>query len=381
MDWLFPKDIHEITFEDLKKRLTDMPEGLYVEYKGPETIDDQATIAKEIAAFANTYGGWLFVGIEEDPENENKPKPDGWHGVAKNDADVDRIQQIASDHLSPGPYVAAAPVKLSEDDKDSDAILAIRVEESDDAPLIRRQDGRVYRRTGAISKPVDYVKDRAELDRLYDKGLRGREKVRQLAARHDNGRRLVEHQYQQYWKRKQALQHPRAYVYALCYPLTAGFRIDGLFARVERPIDVVLEASNSFQEFLHDGVQCTWWYPDQYTVSCLTSGGHEAVQVDSYGHFAKSTLLPQPVKGFNLDHVKSIASICSEVYAKYGYWGRVQLEFSLGRTLLQNEEPLRVSITVDAHLERVMAAAELRKLSIEKLKSEAARALGERDSP
>ena len=47
-----------ITTESLKT-LCDVSEGWYVEYK--EKVPNPSSIAKSISAFANTYGGWLFM--------------------------------------------------------------------------------------------------------------------------------------------------------------------------------------------------------------------------------------------------------------------------------------------------------------------------------
>jgi len=190
MDWLFPEPIHEITIEGLKDRLRDVPEGLYVEYKGAETIGQTDDIAKAIAAFANTHGGWLFLGIEEDTNNDNRPKEDGFCGIRMADAETQRMYHIATDHLDPGPQIAVAAVALS-DAEASNRIIAIHVAESDDPPLIRRKDGRVYVRTGNTSRPVDYIKNRVELEGLYDKATRNANIVSERLARHKRGDTLI----------------------------------------------------------------------------------------------------------------------------------------------------------------------------------------------
>ncbi|HSO41621.1 MAG TPA: ATP-binding protein [Rhodospirillales bacterium] len=54
-------------FNDLECKdlvaLRDATEGWYVEYK--EELPIAKKIAKSISSFANSYGGWLFYGIEE----------------------------------------------------------------------------------------------------------------------------------------------------------------------------------------------------------------------------------------------------------------------------------------------------------------------------
>ena len=54
----------ELDANDLST-LVDIPEGWFVEYKRDPCLPK--VYAKEASAFANTHGGWLFVGLEEDP--------------------------------------------------------------------------------------------------------------------------------------------------------------------------------------------------------------------------------------------------------------------------------------------------------------------------
>ena len=57
------KHIHELTPEDLAI-LESIPEGWFIEYKGGAISSKD--YGKEVAAFANTHGGWIFVGLDED---------------------------------------------------------------------------------------------------------------------------------------------------------------------------------------------------------------------------------------------------------------------------------------------------------------------------
>ena len=58
----FDKPIKDLNPHDLTVLKT-VNEGWYVEYKR-EMVNPMA-LAKAISAFANTYGGWLFLGIQE----------------------------------------------------------------------------------------------------------------------------------------------------------------------------------------------------------------------------------------------------------------------------------------------------------------------------
>src|SRR5271166_1900473 len=63
----FSRDVDELQTSDLTVLKT-VPEGWYIEYK--EMFPDQGSVAKSFSAFANTYGGWLFYGIQESPDGK-----------------------------------------------------------------------------------------------------------------------------------------------------------------------------------------------------------------------------------------------------------------------------------------------------------------------
>ena len=58
----FSKNLEALEAKDLDA-LKSVAEGWYVEYKSQPI--KQAEFAKHIAAFANQYGGFLFIGVKE----------------------------------------------------------------------------------------------------------------------------------------------------------------------------------------------------------------------------------------------------------------------------------------------------------------------------
>ena len=72
----FGKIIREIDTGDLST-LRDVSEGWYVEYKSE--VPDAPSIAKSISALANTYGGWIFYGIDETDSSEKKGRQFYWY--------------------------------------------------------------------------------------------------------------------------------------------------------------------------------------------------------------------------------------------------------------------------------------------------------------
>ena len=69
---IFTKTVDAIQFSDLQD-LIDTPESLILEYKGAVHNDDD--IVKELVAFANTFGGHLILGAEEDGSGRLKALP------------------------------------------------------------------------------------------------------------------------------------------------------------------------------------------------------------------------------------------------------------------------------------------------------------------
>ena len=64
----FNKTINEPDETDILGILRGVSEGWYVEYKSelPKIRD----VAKSLSSFANQYGGWLFIGVEEDKKSK-----------------------------------------------------------------------------------------------------------------------------------------------------------------------------------------------------------------------------------------------------------------------------------------------------------------------
>jgi len=366
MEWLFQKETSEITLDDLREKLSDRPEGFYMEYKGRDTIDDNDTIAKEIAAFANTYGGWLFIGIDTD--EDNKPLLCDPPGVPKEKANSERIQQIAQSHLAPGPYIASVQVPLAEDDPNSDVILGIYIEESGDPPLIRRRDGRVYRRSGDVSQPV---KDRTELDRLYDKALRNHERVQERLERHERGQWVLA-ALRQYDLKTGSKSEPfyEGYVLLLAYPFSGAFHTPWLIASGDGAYADIKRGAPSLPSLLK--YTRGYSYPDGSTAILYAERqqGCQALQVDVYGRVVLAKLVHYSPRGHTLkENAEPFHKGCQEFYREQGYYGRVGLIYRLG---------LNVG---DKHilLSRVAAAPAMDEVDVAELGEEAARALGDRD--
>lgn len=159
----FNKNIEEIEFEDLKTLINNqIKEGFYIEYKSDFQLPKE--IAKSIASFANTYGGWYFIGIE-DEKTTNIAKDLKGFNINQNKQPLEKIRNIARDYIHPLPYFKTNLIKVKEDN----FILVVFIPESFETPHILI-NGVVYRRNGEESSPI-HESDRYTLDKLYQKSI------------------------------------------------------------------------------------------------------------------------------------------------------------------------------------------------------------------
>ena len=163
----FNKDFSEVSPSDLTE-LLEIREGWYVEYKSQ--LPKPKDIAKILSSFANQYGGWLFIGVNEDPESltaQNIP------GIAADQVtrvletvrnaakDIVRPQVIFQTRILEGPLESVGlPAQQS--------VIVIHIPEGSNTPYIHN-DGRIYIRIGDSSSPVAAT-DKSTFDTLYQRG-------------------------------------------------------------------------------------------------------------------------------------------------------------------------------------------------------------------
>ncbi|MCY3923555.1 MAG: ATP-binding protein [Chloroflexi bacterium] len=176
----FDVELDELTethIDDLRQ----VAEGWYVEYKseapGPREI------AKSLSSFANRYGGWLVIGVQEDPVDNTAH---GFPGIPDSNVTsaVQRIRDAAKDLLQPTvPFFhTALSGPLPEIDlPQGRSLVVVRVPEGDLPPYVHN-DGRVYVRTGDSSSPAAAT-DRATLDLLHRKAANNMGMLRELVDR------------------------------------------------------------------------------------------------------------------------------------------------------------------------------------------------------
>lgn len=164
----FDKELADLESSDLPCLKT-VNEGWYVEYKSQ--IPKAPSIAKSIAAFANTYGGWLFYGISE--ESKENSVAGNYVGILREnmDAALQTIRQAAANAINPVPHFDIKVVWGPMDKlglKSDHGIICIRVPQGFASPYVHKS-GMIYRRVGDGSEPKPEA-DRFILDQLWRRG-------------------------------------------------------------------------------------------------------------------------------------------------------------------------------------------------------------------
>lgn len=158
---IFDKPFQEISLDDVKGlQPRKVSEGMFVEYK--LDFPNPQKISHSIASFANTHGGWYFVGIEDDTDNV----PINFNGF-----DL-RTQLQPKEHLRNVIVGNTSPIPMFEsrlfEVGSNRAILMVFIPQSTEMPHITR-DGKIYRRNAEGSDPVPET-DRYTIDKMYEAG-------------------------------------------------------------------------------------------------------------------------------------------------------------------------------------------------------------------
>ena len=177
----FDKGIHDLQPPDLTI-LKNVHEGWYVEYK--RQMVKASALAKSLSAFANTYGGWLFIGVKE--QSGDNAVADELPGIPEEDLDgaLQSLRHSAADHLNPTPFFETTVLRGPCDEAGLDkgkAVIVVEIPQSHTAPHVHK-DGRIYRRVADGSEPKPET-DRFVLDQLWRRAEPIREKTREWIER------------------------------------------------------------------------------------------------------------------------------------------------------------------------------------------------------
>jgi hypothetical protein len=158
---LLPRPFDALTIDDVRKIVmshSEEGESLFFARKVKTTSQ---TLAKSCAAFANTYGGLLVVGSEDDTNElvgiDRLAEPQVW------------VKDVLRHHVLPLPSFRARWIPLKK--AKSHGVLLVLVEESSTTPHLLTRSGAIYVRNPGSSDPVP-ISDQV---RLLELSRRGRE--------------------------------------------------------------------------------------------------------------------------------------------------------------------------------------------------------------
>lgn len=148
-----PKSLAQVVWDDLAQ-LKDLDEGFALEFKRENNPSVRRKIPKIVASFANSRGGWLVIGIEDDTKDVVPiPRPQTDFSQT--------LGEMCRRHVSPVPPFEIR--FIADPANHNQGVIVVQVGEGDFPPYIA--DGLVEIREGSTSGPATG----GELVELYDK--------------------------------------------------------------------------------------------------------------------------------------------------------------------------------------------------------------------
>lgn len=138
---LVPADIQSVISEQ------DFDESFYFEFKDDRVSNKKIT--EEVSAFANTFGGYIFLGISDDKQIEGCTS---WN--------EQRIHTTIHDSITPTPSFDVKKFTI-----ETNIIYVIRIDEGAEPPYIT-SSGKIYER---LSSGSFTIKDSSKLSQIYSK--------------------------------------------------------------------------------------------------------------------------------------------------------------------------------------------------------------------
>jgi len=169
---MFAKPLNQVTLDDINKLIAELhfKENERIEYKrtlpdngkridpwirGENKIGDIAVekLVAEVIAFANTHGGTLIIGIQEN--NERPPRPDKIIPLSRCHELDQRLIHSITDSIEPG--LPSIQSKVIDTDTDGNGIILIHVERSESAPHRSTKDKQCYMRAQDRCKSMSMI--------------------------------------------------------------------------------------------------------------------------------------------------------------------------------------------------------------------------------
>jgi hypothetical protein len=175
---LFSKPIATIDVADLQELLDEQAiENVRLEFK--REMPSKNELLKKLSSFANTYGGWLLIGAEEDGAGRLNALP----GIPPIAGLKQRIVQWCFDNIGPPIDIEVSdPIQM--DDSSDESVYVVFTRESERAPHFLNKRKGIFVRTNEFSQRYEpQLATVDEILRLSDRRKRLTERREALSNR------------------------------------------------------------------------------------------------------------------------------------------------------------------------------------------------------
>jgi hypothetical protein len=163
------KPIDQWTSDDLEQFVRERAEeSLVLEFKRElklSTNSEKKEAAKDVCALANTSGGWIIYGIDEDRAQDSAPVAKAVVPFNAGDS-ASQLESIILSAISPAPKV-----RIRRIDSGDGSCVVVRVDPSSTCvhQVVAYRDYRFYRRTDYAARPMAEPEVRDAFARLTDR--------------------------------------------------------------------------------------------------------------------------------------------------------------------------------------------------------------------
>jgi hypothetical protein len=175
---IFSKPLKDVEEQDIQRLINDqIEESIHLDYKREITPSPKGKkeLAKDVSAFANSRGGVIIYGIEEEENEDRIPVPVRITGI---DCGVDResVENVILNSIKPRVHVDIRRIQFESDS--SICILIILIPQSPLAPhmLTVGKENKYYKRFNFSSVPMEEY----EVRQIFELNYQIRERTSQI---------------------------------------------------------------------------------------------------------------------------------------------------------------------------------------------------------
>lgn len=322
---LFTKPIFEISYQDVIAFCQQgIGESINLDYKRDFP---SSGLEKTISAFANTFGGIILIGVEDE---DSKPKPP-FEGVEYKDKLEERVWNIIVDNIYP-PVFPEIRVCPQENNK---TFVVIRVSQSNETPHAIYNSTQVYIRTGNRNKPEDLASVE-QIEWLRNR-RRKSEELREMLYRR------AEDKYQTICGQRKIKFGEFTLSFTPLYPQKPLITVEEIESIINEM--KVIVAGREFPRLPHynlepvqDGIVNFFFNKDTGFITHTEINKFGLIfYKEDLGSRRKETVESETIWRVHLDTIVRILDISFESIAKFyntvGYWGLVEAKCHLAKLL------------------------------------------------